>query len=211
MSSDQGEVRIVPVVPLLVYLYGPPAAGKLTIAERLRDLTGFRLFHNHLTVNALRQVFDFGSPPFVEMLHRVRLDVFATAMRAGVSLIFTNNSAWGGPGGRQRFEAFADEAAHVVATAGGVTLFVRVSAPIDVLESRLGNQSRRAHGKLVDVARLRELVAEMDDPRADSGDLTVNTADVTADEAARDIAVAAGRARSTSPGDSPAAGGLGGA
>jgi hypothetical protein len=190
MSPDQGEVRTIPGVPLLVYLYGPPAAGKLTIAEKVRDLTGFRLFHNHLTVNAIREVFDFGSPPFVEVLHRVRLDVFATAMRAGVSLIFTNSSAWGGPGGRQRFEAFADEAAHVVGTAGGVPLFVRVSAPIEVLEARLGNTSRRAHGKLTDVARLHALVAGMDEPRAQAGDLTVDTSEVTADEAARTIAAA---------------------
>lgn len=195
MSSDQGEARTVPGVPLLVYLYGPPAAGKLTIAEKVRDLTGFRLFHNHLTVNALREVFDFGSPPFVALLHRIRLDVFATAMRAGVSTIFTNNSAWGGTGGRKRFEAFADEAAHVVESGGGVPLFVRVTAPLDVLESRLGNQSRRAHGKLLEVARLRELVAEMDEPRDGAGDLTIDTTEVTADEAARAIAAASTAAR----------------
>lgn len=179
-------------VPLLVYIYGPPAAGKLTIAEKVRDLTGFRLFHNHLTVNALREVFDFGSPPFVEVLHRVRLDVFATAMRAGVSIIFTNSSAWGGNGGPKRFEAFAGEAARVAESAGGVPLFVRVTAPLDVLESRLANESRRSHGKLTDVARLRELVANMDDPRAGAGDLTIDTSEVSADDAARDIAVAAG-------------------
>lgn len=47
----------------LVYLYGPPASGKLTIAGPLSELTGMPLFHNHLTVNALRPVFAFGSPP----------------------------------------------------------------------------------------------------------------------------------------------------
>jgi len=191
MRPDHREARLSQGVPLLVYLYGPPAAGKLTIAEKVRDLTGFRLFHNHLTVNAIREVFDFGSPPFVELLHRVRLDVFGTAMRAGVSMIFTNNSAWGGTGGTERFEAFADEAAHVVESAGGVPLFVSVTAPLDVLESRLGNQSRRAHGKLLDVARLRELVAGMDTPRAGAGDLTIDTAEMTADEAAQAITAAA--------------------
>jgi chloramphenicol 3-O-phosphotransferase len=187
MSSDHAKAR----VSLLVYLYGPPAAGKLTIAEKVRDLTGFGLFHNHLTVNVLREVFDFGSPPFVELLHRVRLDVFATAMRAGVSVIFTNNSAWGGPDGRERFEAFADEAARVVASAGGMPLFVRVTAPLEVLEGRLTDPSRRAHGKLVDVARLRELVAGMDDPRGGADDLTIDTSEVTVAEAAQAIAAAA--------------------
>ncbi len=77
----------------LVYLYGPPAAGKLTIAERLAELTGSPLFHNHLTVNAIAPVFEFASPACTEVLHRLRLDVFATGARADVGLIFTNNSA----------------------------------------------------------------------------------------------------------------------
>lgn len=191
MGSDQRPARLSQGAPMLVYLYGPPAAGKLTIAEKVRDVTGFRLFHNHLTVNALREVFEFGSPPFVNLLHRIRLDVFATAMRAGVSTIFTNNSAWGGKGARERFEAFADQAAHVVESAGGVPLFVRVTAPMEELERRLGDQSRRDHGKLVDVARLRELVAEMENPRAEAGDMTIDTTEVTAEEAARVIAAAA--------------------
>lgn len=182
-----------------MYLYGPPAAGKLTIAEKVRDFTGFRLFHNHLTVNAIREIFDFGSPPFLELLHRIRLDVFATAMRAGVSIIFTNNCAWGGTDGRSRFEAFADEAAQVVESGGGVPLFVRVTAPLHVLESRLGNESRRAHGKLLDVVRLRELVAGMDEPRAGAADLTIDTAEVTADEAAREIAASAASTRARIP------------
>jgi len=87
----------------LVYLYdGPPAAGKLTIAERLAELTGSRLFHDHLTVNAIAPGFEFASPAFTEVLHRLRLDVFATAARTGVDLIFTNNSAWSGQDARTR-------------------------------------------------------------------------------------------------------------
>ena len=37
----------------LVVLHGPPAVGKLTVARELARLTGWRLFHNHLVVDAL--------------------------------------------------------------------------------------------------------------------------------------------------------------
>lgn len=80
-------------MPTLIYLYGPPADGKLTVAERLSTLTGWAIFHNHLSVNAVRPVFGFGSKPFIEVVQRLRLDVVHTAMAEGMSLIFTYNSA----------------------------------------------------------------------------------------------------------------------
>ena len=174
-------------VPTLVYLYGPPAAGKLTIAEALAARSGYRLFHNHLSVNAVRAVFDFGSPPFVEVVQRIRLDVFATAMRSGVDVIFTNNSAWGGDDARARFAAFAHEVEEVVRGAGGTTCFVRVTAPDDVLVARLAAPSRHAHGKLTDATRLRQLLAELDASPLHAEDLLIDSSVTRPDDAATRI------------------------
>jgi hypothetical protein len=170
--------------PTLVYLYGPPAVGKLTIAEHLSAVSGWPLFHNHLSVNAVRPVFGFGSKPFTEVVHRLRLDVFRTAMLEGMSLIFTNNSAWGGSDGRARFVAFADAARTAVETGGGRASFVRLTASAAVLEERLANPSRRQLDKLVDPLRLRELLESLDDSALHKDDLTIDTGQCTADEAA---------------------------
>ena len=43
----------------LVVLYGPPGVGKLTVGGELATLTGFRLFHNHLTVNLATAIFPW--------------------------------------------------------------------------------------------------------------------------------------------------------
>lgn len=172
----------------LVYLYGPPAVGKLTIATRLAARTGAEVFHNHLTVNALAPVFGFGTPAFTEVLHRVRLDVFATAAREGIDLVFTNSSVWAVPGGRERFAAFASRAGAAVAAHGGRTVFVRVTAPVPTLEARVADESRRAHGKLVDVGRLRDLLATHDPSPLHPDDLTVDSAELTPDQAADRIA-----------------------
>jgi chloramphenicol 3-O-phosphotransferase len=181
--------------PVLIYLYGPPAAGKLTIAESLETLTGAKLFHNHLTVNALTPVFDFRSPPFTEVLHRLRLDVFATAARSGVDVIFTNNSVWGGPHGRADFVAFAEEVQRIVTGNGGVTLFVQVVAPQAVLEHRVGNDSRRSHRKLVDVGRLGEMLATHDPAPLHPDDLVVDSSELTPADAAGRIAAELARIR----------------
>jgi hypothetical protein len=185
-GSEDG--RAIP--PTLIYLYGPPAAGKLTIAVPLAKLTGFGLFHNHLSVNAVSSVFPFGAEPYVEVLHRLRLDVFETAARAGTSMIFTNNSAWGGPDARARFAAHAGEAARVTERGGGRTVFVHISAPAAVLEGRLANESRRAHHKLLDAHRLRQLLAELDPSPLHHEDLLVDTGSMSPDEAVRFIAAA---------------------
>jgi len=35
----------------LLFIYGRPAVGKLTVARAVAERTGGRLFHNHLAVN----------------------------------------------------------------------------------------------------------------------------------------------------------------
>jgi hypothetical protein len=46
----------------VVFLYGA-AAGKLTVANEIARLTGFKVFHNHLSMDAVLPVFEFASPP----------------------------------------------------------------------------------------------------------------------------------------------------
>ena len=176
----------------LIYIYGPPASGKLTVAERLSELTGFPLFHNHLTVNAVRPVFAFGSPPFTEAVRRMRHAVFEAAANAGISLIFTNNSAWSPPDPRARFEAAAANARRIMESHGGRAVFVRLTAPQSALEERLANESRQAHDKLLDVGRLRELLADFDASPLHPDDLVIDTGRSSPEESARTIAAALG-------------------
>ena len=74
----------------LVVLYGAPGAGKLTVARALGTLTGFKVFHNHLSLDLVKAVFDFPTPPFLALMERIRLATFEAAAREGVpGLIFT--------------------------------------------------------------------------------------------------------------------------
>src|SRR3954470_21966554 len=74
----------------LIFLHGLPGVGKLTVARELAQLTGFRIFHNHLAVDLVASVFEFGSPPFVELREKIWLEVFSRAAAARLNgLIFT--------------------------------------------------------------------------------------------------------------------------
>lgn len=162
----------------LVYIYGPPAVGKLTVASALQQRSRFRLFHNHLTVNALVSVFDFATPAFTEVLHRVRLDVFETAARTGADLIFTNNSVWAGDDGRGRFAAFAELGRATVESSDGQVVFVQLTAPIEILVERVANESRATHGKLLDPERLTRILEHHDAEPLHDDDLVIDTSSI---------------------------------
>ena len=74
----------------LIYLYGPPGVGKLSVARELARLTGFRLFHNHLSIDCVLPVFEFGTDAFWRVVYAIRLGVIEEAAKQDIDLIFTN-------------------------------------------------------------------------------------------------------------------------
>jgi tRNA uridine 5-carbamoylmethylation protein Kti12 len=136
----------------LVIIYGPPAAGKLTVATELAELTGFKLFHNHLTVNAARSVFEMNTSELQRVLHRMRVVVFEEAAEAGIDIVYTfANMRRVGHERPTVVDRFTDEVRRVVTERGGVLCRVQLRPPVDVLLQRAGEPSRVQHQKLTDV------------------------------------------------------------
>ena len=74
----------------LVVLFGPPAVGKMTVGHELCRLTGYRLFHNHLTIEPFLGIFEFGSPSFARLSSEFRRRVLEEAIVSGLpGLVFT--------------------------------------------------------------------------------------------------------------------------
>lgn len=135
----------------IVFLYGPPASGKLTIAKALAELTGLALFHNHLVVDAVASVFPFGSKPFVKLREQFWLAMFREAAEAKRSLIFTfAPEASVAPD-------FPDRARQTIVAAGGDMTLVRLTVSPDEQRRRIGNVDRAAFGKLRSPSLLQEL------------------------------------------------------
>jgi len=135
----------------LVFLYGPPAVGKLTVARELASLTGFHLFHNHLTVDLVTSLFPFGSEPFINLREQIWLDAFAEAARQNLSLIFTFNPE------RTVRERFINDMLQIVKSNGGQIVFVELTCDEAGLEQRMEAESRKEFGKLASVELYRSL------------------------------------------------------
>jgi chloramphenicol 3-O-phosphotransferase len=137
----------------LVFLHGPAAVGKLTVARALAARTGFALFHNHLVVDAVHAVFEFGSPPFVRLREAFWLSTFEEAAMANRSLVFTF-----APEATVRRE-FPAETVEAVESHGGQVRFVALTAPVEVQEARVAEASRARFGKVNSLDLLRRLRA----------------------------------------------------
>ncbi len=138
----------------LLFLHGPPAVGKLTIAREIAALTGWRLFHNHLTVNLALAVYDFGTPGFIALREQIWLLTFRRALADKFpGLIFTFNPENSVP------QSFIDTLFAEVAAAGGEVIPVALTAPEAEIERRMGDDSRVQNGKLTNLALYRQLRA----------------------------------------------------
>lgn len=168
----------------VVFLYGPPAAGKHTVAKRLSELTGLPLFHNHLVVDTVASVFPFASPSFIRLRESFWMDVFEAAVAEDRSLIFTFQPESSVSAG------FAQRVIDLVRGAGGDLLLVYLKLSADGQLTRIANEDRAKFGKLRDAELLAKLQSDFADcERAmPEADLVIDTAQVTAESAAEMIA-----------------------
>lgn len=169
----------------LIFLYGMPATGKLTVAHELKALTDFPVFHNHLAVDLLLSTFEFGSEPFVSLREQIWLSVFDRAAHAGLpGLIFTF-----APESSVR-ESFAAETVRTVEAAGGAVDFAELSCPVEEIRMRIAHPSRHHFGKLTSVALFDQLLAEgvFGQPAMPTPRISVDTSVVTPARAALQIA-----------------------
>ena len=74
----------------LVMLFGPPAVGKMSVGREIARRTGYKLFHNHMSLEPILDIFDFGTPAFMRLTQLIRRRVVEEAVGADLSgLIFT--------------------------------------------------------------------------------------------------------------------------
>jgi len=140
----------------LVFIYGPPAVGKLTVATELAKLTEFRLYHNHVSVDFAKSIFDFGKPAFWRLVDRVRRDAIEEAAKEGVDVIFTFVY------GKGSDDEFVRDIAKRVRRNGGTFCPVHLYCNREELLQRVPDESRKRMGKLATKAGLMRMLRKFD-------------------------------------------------
>ena len=140
----------------LVFIYGPPASGKLTVARELAELTGFRLFDNHVSIRFVESLFDYGTDAFSRLLHKYRVEMVEAAAKEGVDTIFTFVYS------RKSDDPFVRAIIKRVKRYRGTVCFVRLQCERKELERRVTNKAREALGKIVTKKLLKLVLTRYD-------------------------------------------------
>ena len=127
----------------LIFLHGPPAAGKYTIAQVLSRSHGVLNFHNHLTIEVAKSLFEFGTDEFWDLTHRLRRAALAARAEAGpADVVFTN--CYSSPHDDGNVAALERE----ITSRGGAFLPVFLECSGEELRRRVTAESRKEMRKL---------------------------------------------------------------
>jgi hypothetical protein len=170
----------------VIFIHGPAASGKHTIASHLSRLTGLPLFHNHFAVDAALSLFEFGTQGFKNVRTAVWRTAFQEAARAGRSFIFTFHPE------ASVEPRLISELVESIESHGGVIVFVELQCAPDVVLERLGNPSRAKFRKLTDpkLYRILDEQGAFAFPPLPTPLLRIDTSELPPEAAAKQIATA---------------------
>jgi hypothetical protein len=153
----------------LIFIIGPPAVGKMAVGHELAQLTGFKLFHNHQTIELVLRFFPFGSPPFSRLVREFRRRIFEEVAASELpGLIFTYVWAFDEPSDSATVMEFAD----IFLNRGSRVLYVELEA---TLEERL--RRNRTEHRLAEKPSKRDLEASQQRLLHNSATYKLNSTD----------------------------------
>ena len=141
----------------LLFIFGAHAAGKMTVGQAVARKTSLKLFHNHMTIEPVIELFGGYNGAVTERLRQVVFEEFVKTDTAG--LIFTFIWAFDAP----QDEAYVRKLSDMYLAAGAQVDYVELIAPQDVRLQRNRTENRlkeKASKRDVALSKMRFLDAE---------------------------------------------------
>lgn len=142
----------------LLFIYGPPAAGKLTVATEISKLLDYKLLDNHSVINAVTRIFPFSDIEHSALRRKIsrkfRVELFEAAAENNISVVTTL-----GASGQDYFDFF-EETQVVVKKHNGNVYFVQLLPSQEALYERVVQDSRKQLQKLSTKDDLKERITK---------------------------------------------------
>jgi RNase adaptor protein for sRNA GlmZ degradation len=114
------------------------------------------VFHNHLSIDAILPVFDFGTKPFFRLVEMIRVETVAEAARENVDLIYTFCYAKG------LDESHVEKVERAVRENDADVYFVLLTCSEDELRRRVVLEDRRRFGKANTLEMMESFLTDYD-------------------------------------------------
>jgi len=127
----------------LLFLIGDAAVGKMTVGQELMKSTGLRLFHNHMTIEPVIEIFGYYESKTISKLREVIFKEFSKSNNEG--LIFTYMWAFD----QQSDWDYIQHVTDMFEEQGADVYYVELVAPQDIrlqrnqTENRLKNKASK--------------------------------------------------------------------
>lgn len=122
-----------------VLIIGEGAVGKMTVGQELSKITDLRLFHNHMSIEPVIELFGHYNHIVVDKFRRAVFEEFAKTDNYG--MIFTYIWAFDVPADRE----YIDSVVKIFEPYGTEFYCVELISPMDVRLERNATENRRAH------------------------------------------------------------------
>ncbi|MCA1622951.1 MAG: AAA family ATPase [Acidobacteria bacterium] len=167
----------------LIFIYGAPGVGKLTVANEIARKTDFKVFHNHLSIDAIEPIFEFGSESFWKLIDLIRVETITEAARVGQNLVHTFCYAKG------EDDEYVTKIIKTVEENGGEICFVLLVCEHSELEKRVLEESRMKFKKANNLELLKEILEKYDlfSPVPFQESLRIDNTNLSAEATARKI------------------------
>lgn len=125
-----------------VIIFGPQAVGKMTVGQNLAAKTNFKLFHNHMSIDLVSQIFDYGTPSGKRLVSLIRREIFEEVSQSDLEgLIFTYVWAFD----LQADWDYIEQISTLFKSRGGTVYFVELEADLEERMMRNKTENRLEH------------------------------------------------------------------
>ena len=123
----------------LVFLIGDSAVGKMTVGQELMEITDLRLFHNHMTIEPVIEVFGYYYGKAVSRMREIIFEEFIASENYG--LIFTYMWAFD-----QKFDwDYVEHVTNIFRKNGADVYYIELVAPQVIRLQRNVTENRLKH------------------------------------------------------------------
>ena len=123
----------------LVFLIGDAAVGKMTVGQELMKITDLRLFHNHMTIEPVIEIFGYYQGKAISRMREIIFEEFATSENYG--LIFTYMWAFD----QKSDWDYVEHVTNIFRKNGADVYYVELIAPQEIRLQRNITENRLKH------------------------------------------------------------------